>query len=26
VLEETAEMGLFFTPRFTPRSLPSRAK
>ena len=26
VLEATAEMGLFFTPRSTPRSLPSRAR
>jgi ribulose-5-phosphate 4-epimerase/fuculose-1-phosphate aldolase len=26
VLEATAEMGLFFSPRSTPRSLPSRAK
>ena len=26
VLDATAEMGLFFTPRSTPRSLPSRAR
>ena len=26
VLEATAEMGLFFTTRSTPRSLPSRAR